>query len=120
VAPAWLLSKEAEAAARDAQMEYTTRLRTVCDLRVGNVFRARTLVYSVQNSWRRGVSRARNTVLFRFAKGNSLLRLSIHPPDYSHPTIWEQITHLIERSVASRTATTYQEWIAEQRLRRGM
>jgi len=120
VAPAWLLSKEAEAAARDAQMEYTTRLRTVCDLRVGNVFPARTLVYSVRNSWRRGVSRARNAALFRFAKGDSLLRLSIHPPDYSHRAPWKQITHLIERSVASRTARTYQEWIAEQRLRRGM
>ncbi len=30
VAPAWLLGDEAEHAARDAQMEYTTRLRTVC------------------------------------------------------------------------------------------
>jgi uncharacterized protein len=120
VAPAWLLSKEAEAAVRDAQMEYTTRLRTVCDLRVGNVFPARTLVYSIRNSWRRGVSRARNAALFRFAKGDSLLRISIHPPDYSHPPTWKQIMHLIERSVAARTATTYQEWIAEQRLSRGM
>src|SRR5438067_4003331 len=118
VAPAWLLSEEAEAAARDAQMEYTTRLRTVCDLRVGSVFPARTLVYSVRNSWRRGVSSVRNAVLFRFAKSNLLLRISVHPPDHSHPAIWKQTIHLIERSVASRTATTYQEWIAEQRLRR--
>ena len=58
VAPAWLLGEEAERAARDAQMEYTTRLRTVCDLRSGNVFSARALVYSVCNGWRRGVSRA--------------------------------------------------------------
>jgi hypothetical protein len=49
--------------------------------------------------------------------GASLLRISIHPPDYSHPAIWKQITHLIEGSVGSRTATTYHEWIAEQRLR---
>jgi predicted deacetylase len=120
VAPAWLLSDESERAARDAQMEYTTRLRTVCDLRSGNVFPARTVVYSVRNSWRRGVSRARNATLFRFLKGTSLLRISIHPSDYSHPAIWSQITDLIEGSIESRTATTYQEWIAEQRLRRGI
>jgi uncharacterized protein len=120
VAPAWLLSEEAEAAVRDAHMEYTTRLRTICDLRLGSVFPARTLVYSVRNSWRRGLSRARSAVLFRFAKNNLLLRISVHPPDHSHPAIWKQIIRLIEQSVASRTATTYQEWIAEQRLRRGI
>ena len=119
VAPAWLLSEEAERAAHDAQMEYTTRLRTVCDLRSGNVFPARTLVYSVRNSWRRGVSRLWNATLFRFLKGRSLLRISIHPPDHSHPRIWKQITEFIEGSVGSRTPTTYQEWIAEQRLKRG-
>jgi hypothetical protein len=48
------------------------------------------------------------------------LRISIHPSDYSHGAIWRQITELIEESVDSRTATTYQEWIAEQRLRRGI
>jgi uncharacterized protein len=120
VAPAWLLSQDAERAAQDAQMEYTTRLRTVCDLRLGNVFSARTLVYSVRNNWRRGISRARNAIFFRFLRGSSLLRISIHPPDYLHPAIWSQITDLIERSVGSRTATTYQEWIAEQRLKRGI
>jgi hypothetical protein len=119
VAPAWLLSAEAKRAARDAQMEYTTRLRTVCDLRSGNVFPARTLVYSVRNSWRRGVSRVWNAALFRLLNGRSLLRISIHPPDHSHPGIWKQIMAFIEGSIGSRTATTYQEWIAEQRLRRG-
>lgn len=120
VAPAWLLNEDAERAAGDAQMEYTTRLRTVCDLRSGNVFPARTLVYSVRNSWRRCVSRAWNAAFFRFLKGNSLLRISIHPPDYSHPAIWKQITRLIEESIESYTATTYQEWITEQRFRRGI
>ena len=119
VAPAWLLSDEAERAAGDAQMEYTTRLRTVRDLRSGNLFPAGTLVYSVGNTWRRHVSRAWNATLFRFVKGTSLLRLSIHPSDYSHPAVWKQVTALIDASIESRTATTYQEWIAEQRLKRG-
>lgn len=120
VAPAWLLSEEAERAARDAQMEYTTRLRTVCDLRSGEVFPARTLVYSVGNNWRRGISRTCNAMLFRILRESSLLRISIHPSDHSHPAIWKQIIRLIQGSVESRTATTYQEWIAEQRLRRGI
>jgi uncharacterized protein len=120
VAPAWLLSADAERAVRDAGIEYTTRLHTVHDLRSGSDFTTRSIVYSVRNNWRRGVSRMCNATLFRILKTNPLLRISIHPPDYSHPAIWRQITALIERSVRSRTATTYQDWIAEQRLRRGI
>jgi len=120
VAPAWLLGDEAERAARDAEMEYTTRLNTVYDFRSGKVFTASTVVYSVRNRWRRTVSRAWNATLVRFLKDGSLLRVSIHPPDYSHPAVWRQITGLLEAAVASRTATTYEEWIAEQRLTRGI
>lgn len=118
VAPAWLLGQDAERAARDAKIEYTTRLNSVCDFRSGNVFAASTMVYSVRNSWRRTVSRAWNATLMRFLKEGSLLRVSIHPPDYSHPAVWRQITSLLEEAIVSRTATTYQEWIAEQRLTR--
>jgi len=120
VAPAWLLGDEAERAARDAQMEYTTRLRTLCDLRSGNVFPARTLVYSVESNWRRAVSRAWNAAIFRFLKSKPLLRISIHPPDYFHPAIWRQILAWITATSSVRTATTYRDWIAEQRLTRGL
>jgi predicted deacetylase len=120
VAPAWLLGDEAERAARDAQMEYTTRLRTVCDLRSGSVFPARTLVYSVENNWRRAVSRSWNAVMFPLLKSKPLLRISIHPPDYFHPAIWSQILASITATTTVRTVTTYHDWIAEQRLRRGL
>jgi predicted deacetylase len=115
VAPAWLLGNEAERAVRDAQLEYTTSLRTVCDLRSGNVFPARTLVYSVHSPWRRIASRGWNAALFRLLKTNPLLRISIHPPDYSQPAIWNQILGFIAAAKTARTATTYQDWIAEQR-----
>src|SRR5438445_3633980 len=91
VAPAWLLGSEGERAARDAEMEYTTRLRTILDLRTGEIFAARSLVYSVHNSWRRGVSLGWNAILGRVLRDKPLLRLSIHPPDFSHPAIWRQI-----------------------------
>ena len=117
IAPAWLLGDEAERAVRDAQLEYTTRLRTIRDLRFDSIFRARTLVYSVHNNWRRALSRNWNAALFRFLKTKPLLRISIHPPDYSQPTIWKQILGFIAATKSVRTAMTYQDWIAEQRLR---
>src|SRR5215831_14186352 len=119
IAPAWLLGGEAERAVCDAQLEYTTRLRSVCDLRSGIIFPARTLVYSVHNSWRRALSRNWNAALFCLLKTKSLLRISIHPPDYSQPAFWKQILGFIEATKNARTATTYQDWIAEQRLKRG-
>ena len=116
IAPAWLLGDEAERAACDAKMEYTTRLRSVCDLRSGNVFPARTLVYSVHSAWRRALSRSWNAALFRLLKTKTLLRISIHPCDFSQRAIWTQILEFIAATKTARTATTYQDWIAEQRL----
>jgi predicted deacetylase len=120
IAPAWLLGSEAEQAVRDAELEYTTRLRTVSDLRSESIFPARTLVYSVHNNWRRTLSRSWNAALFRLLKTKPLLRISIHPPDYSEPVIWKQILGFIAATKSARTATTYRDWIAEQRLKRGM
>jgi hypothetical protein len=47
------------------------------------------------------------------------LRISIHPRDYSQPAIWKQILGFLEATKNVRTATTYQVWIAEQRLKGG-
>src|SRR6266487_3262302 len=116
VAPAWLLGKEGERAARDAELENTTRLRTVRDLRSGEDFPARSLVYSVRSNWRRSVSLIWNAALLQFLKSAPLLRLSIHPPDYSYRIIWRQIVDLIDAVDGMRTPTTYRDWIAEQRL----
>jgi len=120
VAPAWLLGVEGERAARDAEMEYTTRLRTVRDLRSGQTFPARSLVYSVRNSWRRAVSLGWNAMLNRVLENKPLVRLSVHPHDFSHPAIWRQIGDLISEMDGRRTPTTYQDWIAAQRLKRGL
>lgn len=118
VAPAWLLSSEGQRAARDAEMEYTTHLRDVVDLRSGEIFPARSLVYSVRNGWRRATSLAWNAALDRALKNQPLVRLSIHPPDYSHPAIWRQIVDLASTMGRVRTPTTYQDWVADQRLKR--
>ncbi len=116
IAPAWLLSSEGERAARDAGMEYTTRIGSVHDLRSGKNFAARTLVYSGRNHWRRTTSLAWNAALFLAAKQQPLLRLSIHPIDYDQPEIWRQILRIIDEVLPGRTATTYATWVDEQRV----
>lgn len=118
VAPAWLLNSEGERAARDAEMEYTTRLTSVHDLRSNEIFPARSLVYSVQSQWRRLTSLAWNATLAKLMKERQLVRLSIHPPDYIYPPIWRQIGDLVSAMDGVRTSTTYQDWIGEQRTRR--
>jgi uncharacterized protein len=115
IAPAWLLSADGERAARDAELEYTTRLRSVLDLRSGDTFTAQSLVYSVQNDWRRAISLLWNSGLFQMARNGTLMRLSIHPPDYSFPAIWSQIERFINEMIPLRLPTTYRDWIAEQR-----
>ena len=115
IAPAWLLSAEAERAARNAELEYTTRFRTVRDLRSDEDFPAWSLVYSVRNEWRRSTSLVWNAGLHLLVREKPLVRLSIHPPDYSYPAIWRQIVGLIKEMEPVRTPTTYRDWIAEQR-----
>lgn len=117
VAPAWLLSPEAEQAARDAGMEYTTRLGSIRDLRSGEIYRAKSLVYSVRNSWRAACSLVWNGALARLLKSSPILRLSVHPPDYAHPSVWRQISGLVRQLAEARTAITYQDWLAERRIR---
>ena len=115
IAPAWLLGAAAERAAAQAEMEYTTRLSGVRDLRSGDDFQARTLVYSVRSGWRRSASLAWNKALsYRLAQA-PLARVSIHPPDLEHPDIWQQILRLTDRLVENRTPTTYRDWVAEKR-----
>ncbi|MEY2491012.1 MAG: uncharacterized protein QOC70_2954 [Verrucomicrobiota bacterium] len=119
IAPAWLLGSAAERAATEAEMEYTTRLTGVRDLRSGNNFPARTLAYSVRSGWRRVASLAWNEVLARQLAGTQLARVSIHPPDRQHAEIWQQILRLTDRLAAERTATTYRDWVAEKRAGNG-
>jgi hypothetical protein len=119
IAPAWLLGPPGERAAADAELEYTTRLTAVRDLRSGENYPARTLAYSVRSGWRRTTSLAWNNLLARQVADASLARVSIHPPDRDYPEIWRQILRLTEGLLENRVATTYRDWIAEKRTRRG-
>lgn len=114
IAPAWLLGDEAESALRELGVEYTTRLRTVSDLRKNRTWESQSLCWSVRAAWRRVVSRAWNAALFRAMRSNPLLRISIHPVDIEHAAIWRQVRRLVTRALEDRKAMTYHAWIMQQ------
>jgi uncharacterized protein len=111
IAPAWLLSVQGEQAAGAVGMTYTTRLGSVRDLRANKTFRSQSLVYSTRSTWGRVISLGWNRSVFWQQRHNSLLRVSIHPSDTSHPRIWRQILRLVDRALADRTPVTYRSWI---------
>ncbi len=112
IAPAWLLGGEARRAVFEAGFRYTTYLTGIQDLRapasVGFI-PARSLVYSCRNHWRRAVSLGWNARLFSRLKDHATMRLSLHPPDYQHPRIWQQVRRLVGEALRERRPVTYRE-----------
>ena len=111
IAPAWLLNAEAETAVRDLGFQYTTRLKAITHLPSGRIHHSQSLCWSVRAPWRRLVSLAWNQFLFASLRPNPLLRVSIHPPDITHPKIWRQIQTLITHAVESREPISYCDFI---------
>lgn len=114
IAPAWLLSKEAERALIDEGFSYTTRLHGVIDLRLNPpaFHRSQSMVYSVSAPWRRWVSLIWNEFLFRLCEYQEwpLLRLGLHPPDWNYPAIRNHALVAVNRAVVKRAAMTYEQW----------
>jgi predicted deacetylase len=115
IAPAWLLGRDAERAVRGLGFQYTTRLATVSDFKISHVYIARSLVWSVRAPWRRVCSLAWNRLLAFSFRNAPLLRIGIHPPDWDHPAIRNQILKLTSTALAVRRAMTYQQWLASMR-----
>ncbi len=112
VAPAWLLGQDAERAVRAMGFRYTTRIATVLDLVSGHVWNSRSLVWSVRAGWRRQCSLVWNRLVFRMESRNPLLRIGIHPPDWDHRAIREQILSIVGAALAGRRAMTYDGWVS--------
>ncbi len=111
IAPAWLLSAEAERAAIAAGLRYTTSLSGVRDFVSGEETQSQSLVYSVRSDWRCTISLFWNRTLYRRLMRNPLLRLGLHPPDLGHPGIWRQIMALAAKGQRDREVMTYQSWL---------
>jgi predicted deacetylase len=111
IAPAWLLSAEGEAAARDLGFAYTTRLTSVHDLATGRVHLSQSLCWSVRSPMRAAVSLAWNRLLFQRLQSNPLLRISIHPPDLAQAAVWRQVLHIATLAAENRKPVTYHDFI---------
>ena len=111
IAPAWLLGPEAERAVRDEGFAYTTRLGSVLDLRSGERTDSQSLVYSVRSGWRRGVSLAWNSWLASRLRGNPLMRLGLHPPDWRHAKIKAHALRLAREGTRVRRVIRYRDWV---------
>ena len=111
IAPAWLLGDEAERAVRDEGFAYTTRLGSVLDLRSGDRAESQSLVYSVRSGWRRGASLAWNSWLASRLRGNPLMRLGLHPPDWRHARIKEHALRLASEGARARQVVRYRDWV---------
>jgi predicted deacetylase len=114
IAPAWLLSAEAESVLVEFGVEYTTRLGTVTAVPGGQPWHSQSLVWSVRSGWRRSVSLLWNASLFRRKQDAGLLRISVHPVDHAHPAIWRQIRQLVAQALEDREALTYHAWLTRQ------
>lgn len=115
IAPAWLLGFEAEQAVRESGFEYTTRISTVSDYLTGSAYPCRSQVWSTRAVWRRTCSLAWNRLLFQKTRPAPLTRIGIHPPDWDHPRIREQILRIIAKSLAERQPMTYDGWLSRMR-----
>ncbi len=111
IAPAWLLGEEAAVAVREAGFRYTTRLRGVEDFARGGYVGSQSLVYSCRNAWRRNASLVWNGGLVRRLGGNPIIRLGLHPPDFQHRRVWEQIRRIVREKVREREVMTYGEFV---------
>ncbi|MFI0348218.1 MAG: DUF2334 domain-containing protein [Chthoniobacterales bacterium] len=114
IAPAWLLSGEAERALADNGFLYTTRLGGLIvfkNKRLRCYEPAQSMVYSVRSAVRRFISLFWNEALFYYSKKWSLLRIGLHPPDWKYRDIHRHALSSIRRALIDRTAMTYREWV---------
>jgi predicted deacetylase len=115
IAPAWLLSAQAEEALVELGCEYTTRLRAVHDLRTREAHDSQSLCWSVRAAWRRAVSIIWNAALYRRLEAAPLMRVAVHPVDIEHAKVWAQIRRLIADALCTREPVTYSDWIRARR-----
>jgi uncharacterized protein len=112
VAPAWLLGFEAEKAVRSLGFQYTTRIGGLDLFQNRASIRARSLVWSTRANWRIWMSLRWNALLAQRVKRQDLVRVGIHPSDYVHPGVWDQIKYLVTELRSDRACVSYQTYIA--------
>jgi predicted deacetylase len=111
IAPAWLLGTEAERAVRQCGFLYTTRIGSVIALKNGSDIVSRSLVWSTRATWRIAASLAWNRGLSWTLRDSPVVRIGIHPPDYQHALVWNQIVTLLRELSLRRQAASYRDLV---------
>ncbi|MFZ5807051.1 MAG: DUF2334 domain-containing protein [Verrucomicrobiota bacterium] len=113
IAPAWLMPLERDATLREFGFSYTTRLKTIHDLKKQIVTPSQSLCYSTRSWWRVDASLLWNPFLFCCVKKLSVMRVSLHPGDFFHPYVVKQIEHLLRLALAGGfQPLSYAEYVA--------
>jgi uncharacterized protein len=112
IAPAWLLSAEAETAVRKLDFRYTTRLGCVQIFGRSDKIRSRSLVWSTRANWRAVMSLAWNRGLAAATAEAPLIRIAIHPADLLHTAVWRQIRQSVAGISQGRECVSYEKFVA--------
>jgi len=111
-APAWLLSDGGRAALRAAGFHYTTRWGQVELLQNGGVLPAPVLVWSTRAAWRRACSRGWVRLWGTRHRHAPVLRIAVHPADFSYPTIVTSLRAALARHRSDREPVCYRDFLA--------
>ncbi|MFQ3670853.1 MAG: polysaccharide deacetylase family protein [Verrucomicrobiia bacterium] len=113
IAPGWLMGRDLEGVLRRVGYGYTTWLTRVVRLGDGQVTESQSLCYSTRSWWRVGASLAWNGRLFERLMGQRLIRLGLHPGDWSVPAIRRQALSLVRRALEQGyQPMTYERYVA--------
>jgi len=108
-APAWLLSDAARTALAKQGFGYTTRWGRVELLQRGECVHAPVLVWSTRAAWRRICSRGWVRLWGAWNRRSPVLRVAVHPVDFSHPSIERSVRLAIARNLRGREAACYRD-----------
>lgn len=109
IAPAWLLNRDALAAVRDLQFDYTVTWGKYIMLQPNHELHTANIVFSSRSAWRRIVSQLWCTGWYHWNKNTKIMRLAVHPIDFHDDAIERKIFALIEDAIKTRQAIAYHD-----------
>jgi predicted deacetylase len=107
VAPVWLLSNAPQKSVKNMGFVYTTRIGSIRIFKPSKEVKSRSLVWSTRAAWRVVASLGWNKAMAIAKNGAQVLRVSIHPADVQHGSVWQQIRRIIAAVRQERDCVPY-------------
>jgi predicted deacetylase len=105
VAPAWLMSTQAQCALEATPLRYVATRQAVVALQSGQSIPAPSLVVSTRSTWRRALSPIWNQALLERHATRRVVRAALHPADLRYPAmerLWRRLfSRLHDREVVT-------------------